>query len=207
MPPKARMKVKFSRDSKTYESQPTETARQWLAFTIYKDMGAGRTLAKAATAYREHFPTTSQESSTYRVMQGWSSKWHWVDRINEYDRFIEKKKRQKAVHAVEQMRDRHIKLGNSLQVLGAQELQKWILRAQKDPKIRVTVADLLRAIETGIKLERLSRGEPETVHEERQAADAEQTREALVKILEDDKAMEALDTVMHAAERETHNVN
>lgn len=105
------------------------------------------------------------------------------------------------------MQDRHIKLGNSLQVLGAQELQKWIIRAKKDPKIRVTVADLLRAIETGIKLERLSRGEPETVHEERQVADAEQTREALVKILEDDKAMEALDTVMHAAERETHNVN
>jgi hypothetical protein len=131
----------------------------------------------------------------------WARKWQWRKRIAEWDRFLDKKKRQKAVAAVEQMKDRHIALAEDLQVLGAKELKKWIERAKVDKKIQVTVADLLRAVEAGVKLERLSRGEPETVAEERRVNDAEQTQNALRDIIENEEAMEAMDVVIGAVEK------
>ena len=195
--------MKFARDRKIYDRQPTETDKQWRGFTLYRDLGLGRSMREASLTYRDDLGiTTSQPISTERCFHDWSVKWRWRDRITEWERFLDKKKRQKAVHAVEAMKDRHIKLGNSLQVLGAQELQKWIQRAKNDPTVQVTVGDLLRAIEAGIKLERLSRGEPETVAEERRVNDGEQTREALVQILEDSEAMDALDVVMSATRKD-----
>ena len=196
-------RLKFDRDRKIYDRQTKEGDKPWKAFTFYRDLGAVRTIRGASDLYREEFGLkTSKHESTQRVLQTWSSRWKWKERVHEWERFLDQKKRQKAITLVEQMKDRHIKLGNSLQVLGAQELQKWILKVQAGKKVQISVGDLLRSIEAGVKLERLSRGEPETVAEERRVNDADLTRKSLVNVLEDDAAMEALDVVMTATTKE-----
>lgn len=61
-----------------WEMQPTETPRAFAAFVVYRDLGPGRSLAKAADAM-PHGPGV-------RVMKGWSPAHRWVERARAFDR-------------------------------------------------------------------------------------------------------------------------
>ena len=60
-----------------WEMQPTETPRAFAAFVVYRDLGPGRSLAKAADAM-PHGPGV-------RVMKSWSPAHRWVERARAFD--------------------------------------------------------------------------------------------------------------------------
>jgi hypothetical protein len=96
------------------------------------------------------------------------------------------------------MRKRHIQLSKSLQALGANELRKWLKKSEK--KLQndeaLTVRELLKTIKDGIGLERTTRGEPETILEERKQISVDEERKALRVLLGDSDALEAVDSVL-----------
>jgi len=127
-----------------WERQPGETAKAYAAFCVYRDLGPGRSLEKAAQAMgyksRKNFSI-------------WHSKYEWVKRAEAYDEYLERRKREEHEKAILEMAERHARLAVAFQQKIAQRIQMI------DPN-ELTPQDLARWLEIATKLERLSRGEP-----------------------------------------------
>lgn len=61
---------------KSYDRQPTDTDKSWVAFCQYRDLGTERSLEKMIQG-----STKSGLSS----LKSWSSKHNWVERCREFD--------------------------------------------------------------------------------------------------------------------------
>jgi len=73
-------------DEPIYHKLTTETAKAYQAFSIYRDMGVGRSLEKVAKSL----------SKSGSIIRGWSAKHDWVNRVLEFDK-IENRERQEQV--------------------------------------------------------------------------------------------------------------
>ena len=60
-----------------WEMQPTETPRAFAGFAVYRDLGPGRSLAKAAAAM--------PNGPGVRVLKSWSPTYRWVERARAFD--------------------------------------------------------------------------------------------------------------------------
>jgi hypothetical protein len=201
--PKTKKTFVFAEERKRYERQPKEPDRAWFAFVIYRDMGLDRTLAKTAEIYRERYGVQGKPESTERQMQGWSPRWHWRDRVEAWDMELDRLKRKKEIVAVQEMHQRHLALAKGLQTLGSLGLQSLIERAKaaqttKDP-VELTSKEVNSLVEIGIKLERGSRGEPETVVEERRKITSNDRRQALRALVEDEESMDVISVLVEKA--------
>jgi hypothetical protein len=72
------------------QRQEGESDRAWLAFEIYRDMGAGRTIDGAYLIYRSKVnPDSPKLSETVRIaspsFKEWSRKFNWLDRVKDWD--------------------------------------------------------------------------------------------------------------------------
>lgn len=76
-----------------YEQQVAETYKAYEAYKHYQDMGDERSL-EAVSRYL---------SKSKQLMQGWSSRWHWQNRITAWNRF----KQQTTEAAVRQQQQRN----------------------------------------------------------------------------------------------------
>jgi hypothetical protein len=131
-----------------YERMQGEPAKAWQAFTIYRD-------ASAARAYRSVAESLGKSVS---LIERWGSRWHWQQRVMEYDRVQEIAARAEMARASKDMKQRHINEGLLLQ-------QKGIERLQALDTDRMSVRDSILCVREGAKLERLSRGEPTAITE------------------------------------------
>lgn len=150
-----REQVDLATDRKPYEQQPKETDVAFAAFKTYRDMEE-RTLAKTGKALGKSAP----------LMEGWSSRWRWGERATAWDRERDDRARATTLDEIEEMQRRHIQLALGMQQLGALELQRVLKDAQTKVEIGgvgLSAADIHRLIDAGAKLERLNRGEPESV--------------------------------------------
>lgn len=165
-----------------WDRQPQETDQAWSGFVLYRDLGpAVRTLAKAAKAASKSAP----------LFLDWSQRWDWVARCRAYDAYLDKKKREADEAAIVDMRRRHIDFSMALQGTAALALNK-IMNAEKAPALDAKGRPMLDAkgrpmlspltlkasevrdlAELGVKLERLNRGEPESIAEQRVVPDAQ----------------------------------
>lgn len=158
---KTALKFKPAAGVALYERQPGESDPAWLAFTTYRDMGLTRTLVKT----RE---TLGKKPGYLPVIEGWSRTAGWRVRVEAWDAEVDRRRRKADLRAIEEMRVRHTKLAMSLQGLGATELQKVLEDARKKgAKVRLSADQIARFIELGMKQERVSRGEPEEIYEQR----------------------------------------
>ncbi len=67
-----------------WDKRASETARAYYVFTVYRDLGNGRSLAKAG-----------REVGTHKtVLERWSSKHEWVARVQAFDLHTEALRRQ-----------------------------------------------------------------------------------------------------------------
>jgi hypothetical protein len=64
-----------------------ESAKAYHAFCVYRDLGANRSFAKTWQAL-------GKNAGYRRVLEDWSSKYHWVDRVVAYDAHLEAKLRE-----------------------------------------------------------------------------------------------------------------
>jgi len=184
-------------DRRLFERQPDEPQKAWQAFLLYREIGWDRTIQKAADLYRERNGLKGKSRTAARNLEDWAAKWGWTVRAAEWDRELDKHRRALALKEIEKMHERHANLGKMLQSLGAIELKKFLKDAEKKVAAgTISIADVYKAIETGAKLERSSRGEPESIVEERHKLNADEERSALRGLLTDPESLALVDELM-----------
>lgn len=125
-----------------WEWNGEETSPAFEAFTIYRDMGTDRTLAKVAKGLGK--------SGT--LIEGWSARWNWDARVKAFDAHLDAigiKARESEIIA---MNKKHIKIGETMQAKALQRLQRLNIDDMDANEIR-------QFLDTAIKIERQARGE------------------------------------------------
>lgn len=135
-----------------WERQTGEGPAAWAAFQVYRDLGSGRSIRKAA----EHLGRSPLHLSELSSAHG------WVSRCASWDNEMDRLARADIVKAIKKMRREHADLGVDMLVKSANALSKL-------PEDRLTAADICRMVEVGSKLERISRGDVGEVIEERES--------------------------------------
>lgn len=133
-----------------WERQIGESARAFEAFQVYRDMGVNRNIRAAA----------QQVGKSKTTIQKWSSNHKWVERVAAWDAEQDRITRQAQLDDIKKMRKRHADLASAMLVKAARALQRI-------PEDEIKAGDVSRMVDTAAKLERISRGDVETVVEER----------------------------------------
>lgn len=76
-----------------------------------------------------------------------------MSRCEDYDAYVDEKARQQCEAEIIEMRKNHA-------LLASQMLKKAAKRLLTIPEDEITVTDIVRMVDVGVKIERLSRGEP-----------------------------------------------
>lgn len=148
-----------------WDRQTGESARAFAAFAMYRDLGPARSTGKAAT-------TTGKTSRTF---EEWCTTWGWVERAAAWDDNADRLQRERNLieqqeARAEMLRD-HLSVGKAFVQVAAMGLQQYdgtqpgaVKRIEK-----LSAGDLARMADTGVKIERLSRGESSERIEVREA--------------------------------------
>jgi hypothetical protein len=156
-----------------YERQPSESDRAFAAFCCYRDLGPKRSVDEVGKRlYGGHLGR--KRGATGRL-QEWSSKWHWRERAAAWDAHLDCQTREAQERARKEMGERHAKVAVALQEKAIQRL-----KAMKPEEL--TSADLLRYFVEAARLERLARGEPESIQEQRGVVEHEHHIEVFARI-------------------------
>lgn len=139
----------------------TETSRARRAKLDYYDLGPNRSLDALVDLYRTRHIQGIQVPSRHRNTLGiWSSEHRWLDYVAQRDREEEMARRQAKVEEIKEMGRRHVQLALALQGKAAERLREI-------PSGEMTWPQVLAAVVEGAKLERLTRGEPTEITEQR----------------------------------------
>ena len=137
----------------SWDKQETETNRAYNAFRTYRNMGALRSLRKAAT---EFYGIISV--SKVNVFLRWSSKHNWVARCGAYDVEQDRIFQVEQRDAIREMNKRQAKIGVTMQ-------NKGITRLLDMDVSELTPDQAARLTKTGVEIERPARGEPTEISE------------------------------------------
>jgi len=151
-----------------WEQQVGETAKAYAAFTIHRDQGPQRTLAE--TGRRVYADKGRKHGATGRI-QEWAAKYRWRERATAFDQEQDRVKRESQAEqdrlrreaqaeAIKEMEERHAQVAVALLSRALQGLQLLQPAA-------LSHGHLLAYITEAAKLERLSRGKPESVVEQK----------------------------------------
>lgn len=72
-------------DREAWTKQPWESWPAFEAFAVYREMGATRTIDRAADFLIETSHSQTKPDTLRRRLGGWSSKHHWVERCEAYE--------------------------------------------------------------------------------------------------------------------------
>lgn len=151
-----------------WERQPEETDPAWEAFQTYRDLGPKeRSMRRTAEIV--------EKSET--LMVRWSGQWSWVHRAQEWDREVDRRRREAAVEAIEEMSARHARQAQAylqalmqpaIAVLEKVREDPAFFRAMLDnpqtaPRILELLARYASVMPTIANVERLARGEPTAI--------------------------------------------
>lgn len=140
---------------KPWERQNGETAKQFEAFVIYRDMGEERSIT-----------AVTQKLNKSRALIGrWSSNNSWVERCIAWDREKDRLARLEQQKDIKKMRKRHANLAVSMLVKAAKALERI-------PIEEIKASDISKFVETASRLERVSRGDVGDVIEQRDGGEA-----------------------------------
>jgi hypothetical protein len=140
----------------TYERAKGESSQAFEAWRLYRDMGVERSVSKVASKCQKN-PS---------LLNRWSQKWHWQERLAEWEAHLDQVGRQQIEQQRRDMVERHIKIASGMQGIGVAKLTEWqrqIAIWSQDPSQplpEISPSDISKLIEIGVKIERLSRGEP-----------------------------------------------
>jgi hypothetical protein len=111
------------------------------AFEFYISLGPERSYEQVAT----HFGASKRAVTKHAVKQ------HWAERLTEVERRAREESEKNAVAVLREMDERHLKIAKALQGKALEALRSMPLERG---------ADVLRALDLGVKQERLIHGEP-----------------------------------------------
>ncbi len=90
-----------------------------------------------------------------------SSKYSWQERASAWDRNLDTISQQNEIDEIIAMKKRQISLALKAQRLAEQGLEKVIKQIEADDVSQIRTMDLSKLLDTGCRLERLNRDEPE----------------------------------------------
>lgn len=182
-----------------WEQQPGETDAAYIGFCVYRDItNVTRSIRKAAGIHFE--PKNGPVGATLaqvRSFERWSVEYGWGSRAAAYDRDVEAKARAAHLAEVIDMRKRHASIAANMAHKVLQRLVGDVANGIEPIDVNsLNAADLGRWMEHAVKIERLSRGEPDTIvgqaEGDAQAVQQETTR----RILTDPRLRDLADAML-----------
>lgn len=165
-------------DGDPWDQQIGETGNMYAAFVRYREMGAGKRTVSAIVV--------ELGSLSART---WSHQWLWQQRAAAWDRYLDKERQLAEVEAAREMTKRHIQESLLLQNIGVKDLQKLARKIEAKPDDMVLEAkEALEFVERGAKMERLNRGEPDAITEQRHELTVGDRRAKLRSALDSNEA-------------------
>ena len=130
-----------------------EGTKHRLAFDLYVDLGAGRSLeALALVLAQDPSRLGLKRAPSLRSLYRWSSELDWQDRLRDLEREARQRDAEQLVQSLREMNERQAREGMLLQQRGVQRLQSL-----EDEEL--TPSESIRAVSEGARLERLARGD------------------------------------------------
>lgn len=130
-------------NKKLWERQEKESPQAYEAFTVYRDLGVGRTFAAVAEKLQK----------SVSLIHRWKDKWDWEIRADAWDKIIAQKAIKQAAKEYAQMLEFQINIGRMMQSKGARGLQ----RMDFDNVPMKSLPSLVNLINSGVKTERTAR--------------------------------------------------
>ena len=130
---------------------PGESDQAFAAFTVYRDMGMSRSLAKCSRKL----------GKSKTLCERWSRRWGWARRVAEFDQEMADIKRVAVVQAIESAVDRHSKLAKAMLGRVAAELNaqtKGRCQACGRGREALTPQQVARWLRVAVDVERVSLG-------------------------------------------------
>ena len=137
-----------------WDRQEGETAKQYEAFCIYRNMGIERSQRKVS----------EQLGKSEALMSRWASLNNWTERVTAYDEDQERLARKLQQREIAKMRQRHAKIAADMLSKAAEALEAM-------NAYEINSQGLSRMVEVATKIERISRGDVGDVVEERPSAE------------------------------------
>ncbi len=135
-----------------WDQQPDESSKAFERFALYRDMGPSRSLRKLAQNL-ELNPSTLAEIS---------KKHDWQERIIAFDAYIDKASQHNQIAQVRAMKRRQIVLALRAQKVAEKGLKRLLRDLDDEQALRkLSPEGLSKILDTGCRLERLNRDEPE----------------------------------------------
>lgn len=140
-----------------WERLDAETSKSYAAFIVYRDLGATRTLRRAAMRYYE-IPEGEfdPKGGGIRQFEKWSSRNRWVSRAEAWDDWSQTLTDQETAKTILDMKARHASMAVATQAKIVSAIQAMDLT--KLPPLQV-----IQMFDLVVKNERLARGVPATV--------------------------------------------
>lgn len=172
-----------------WEKQPDESMKAFASFEVYLDIPPmDRTMRKANETLGRAWSTIT----------GWASKHNWVPRAEAYDKQVSVKRRQKMTDDILKMHERHAKHAMLGQIAALEAIKKYV-KTEENPKPKILTPNAaIRFFDIMVRIERVARGEPDSVIESKgklevtQPQTADQKRISMLKLLENPKAVEIM---------------
>ena len=184
-----------------WERMPGESDKAFAKFCAYRDMGAGRSLARLCQLH------PGNKGWGHRAVEDLCSRWRWVDRARAWDDEQDRVRSEAQMQAIVEMTERQARDGFDMQKLARGAMAKWI---KPDPHTgqlvlakELSPSEIARVYQLGFHVERTARGEPTeraAVKEEPPAPPKPMTpQQEYAKLKE---MRELLDTALYEYERD-----
>ncbi len=157
---------------------PGESARAYAAFCMFRDLREARSL----TLVGRRLGCSKQNIGR------WATHWNWKERCLAYDRHLDAIHRAAWIAERRAMKRRQMRHVIDMQGIAMSQLKELQSRAEAGLPLKLSVAEIIRFIEVGAKLERAARGEEgpqfrniSVIHafDEAELTEAELTKEGL----------------------------
>lgn len=134
-----------------------ETSMAYAAFQKYRDMEERSLRQLTKILFGDDVGKTPAK---HRQIERWSTQYKWVQRCQEWDEYQDVILRQTHLKEIAQMSKRQAEAAKRLQEKGLQKIEKT-------KPAKMSFGDATRAVVEGAKLERLARGESESIQDNR----------------------------------------
>ena len=148
-----------------WERLEGETARNFDWFCKYRDQGPLRSMSETARQLG-HFNKSNKRDSTGNHLPNptpvrrVAAKWKWDDRVTAFDQMMDKLKIAKAKAEAEKMVERHLSIAATVQSTAFKRLREM---DEDELKQKMGPNTILKYLESGIDIERKTRGQPTVI--------------------------------------------
>lgn len=141
-----------------WEQMAGETVQQYEKFCAYRDMrytapaGAGELPKLDLTRERSIRGLAKKLGLSRKTLEPLSARFQWVERCEAYDLYILRRLKEKGEAEILKMHENHATIASQL-------LKKALRGLMKLSDDDLDATDIVRMVDVGVKIERLSRGE------------------------------------------------